>query len=263
MSFNENEILEQLDLAFDGIPSSYFPLGRTQDVKYNFIFDLEHGYFETAGSRIHLYADEERWAIVSEKSGYQNRGTSAAIELNYIGNCINYPVNSYPERNYISNTSEIYLIEPSEFERIENKDGEGVETFELIGQHIDNIKVRDKMVSFDSNYKNYEKVGIKIKDYNGRKLVGFGDLIRYLHEMNPSLIEATDDDIRKHIPQDIPKIMTISEFHYESVYEKTNLPSLQETCQLIAKILVAKNPELWKPKLKANNSWKNWDSGNL
>jgi hypothetical protein len=86
--FTENEILNQLDLAFKGIPSEYYPEGRPQDIKYNFFLDLEHGYCETAGNRIHLYGDSTRWAIVFEKSGYQNRGTSAEIQLDYVGNCI-------------------------------------------------------------------------------------------------------------------------------------------------------------------------------
>ncbi|RZJ47794.1 MAG: hypothetical protein EOO44_21965, partial [Flavobacterium sp.] len=81
MTFNETEILEQLDLAFYGEPSKYYPSGQPEDIKYNFFLDLEHGYCETAGNRIHLYADSTRWIIVFEKSGYQNRGTSAEIEL--------------------------------------------------------------------------------------------------------------------------------------------------------------------------------------
>src|SRR5689334_12802499 len=97
--FTENEILHQLDLAFNGTPNEYYPEGQPGDIKYNFFLDLEHGYCETAGNRIHLYADSTRWAIVFEKSGYQNRGGSAEIELNYVGNCIDYPIDKYPERN--------------------------------------------------------------------------------------------------------------------------------------------------------------------
>ncbi len=206
MPFTETEILEQLDLAFNRTPSKYYPTGRPIDIKYNFFLDLEHGYCETAGNRIHLYADSTRWVIVFEKSGYQNRGTSAEIELNYVGNCIDYPVDKYPERNYITNSGRVILIDPTEFERIENKEGTEMETFELIGQNIKKIKIRDKFVPFDNNYKNYEKIGIKIRDYdNPKKLIGFGDLIRYLHETNPTLISATEDEIRKHIPKDIPK----------------------------------------------------------
>ena len=135
---------------------------------------------------------------------------------------------------------------------------------ELIGQNIKEIKIRDKFVPFDNNHKNYEKVGIEIRDDdNTKKLIGFGDLIRYLHETNPTLISATEDEIRKHIPKDIPKLMTIDAFHFISAYEKTNPPSQQETYKLIAKVLTTRDTTNWKPTQKANNSWKNWESGNL
>ena len=264
MTFNEKEILEQLDLTFNGIPTKYYPPGRPQDIKYNFFLDLEHGYCETAGSRIHLYADSTKWVIAFEKSGYQNRGRSAEIELDYVGNCINYPVDKYPERNYITNSSRIFLIDQTEFDRIENKDGEEMETFELIGPYTKEIKVRDKLIFFDNNYKNYEKVGIRVRDYdNPKKLISFGDLIRYFHETDPKLISATEDEIRQHIPKDIPKLMTIDDFHFGSAYDKTNLPSQQETYTLVAKVLTTKDTKAWKPTQNPNNSWKNWESGNL
>lgn len=264
MAFDEKEILGELDLAFNATPSKYFPAGRPEDIKYNFFLDLEHGYCETAGNRIHLYADSTRWVIVFEKSGYQNRGTSAEIELDYVGNCIDYPVETYPERAYITNSSRVILIDPTEFERIENKQGSEMETFELIGQNIKEVKVRDKFVPFDSNYRNYQKLGIEVRDYeNPNKLIGFGGLVRYLHETNPALISATDDEIRMHIPKDIPKLMTIHEFHFVSAYEKTNPPSQQETYKLLANVLVTRDTTNWKPTQNSNNSWKNWESGNL
>lgn len=180
--FTEKKILHELDLAFKGIPGEYFPEARPQDVRYNFFLDLEHGYCETAGNRIHLYADDARWAIVFEKSGYQKRGSSVEIELNYIGNCIQYPIDKYPDIHYITNASSITLIEPEELARIENKVGTEAETFELIGQSIKQIKVRDMFIPFDNDYRNYEKVGVKVREYNNpNKLIAFGDLVRYLN----------------------------------------------------------------------------------
>jgi len=98
MSFTEAEILHKLDLAFNDIPDSDFPAGDIEDIKYNFFPDLEHGYCETAGSKIHLYADKSRWAIVFEKCGYYNRSFDARIELIYIGNCIDYVIEKFPFR---------------------------------------------------------------------------------------------------------------------------------------------------------------------
>ncbi len=264
MNFTEKDILNKLDLAFNGIPANDYPAGNDVDIKYNFFLDLEHGYCETAGNKIHLYADSTRWAIVFEKCGYQNRGTSAEIELNYIGNCIDYSIDKYPERNYITNTNRVILIDPAEFERIENKDGEELETFELIGQNTREIKVRDKFVPFDKDYKNYEKLGIKIRDYeNPKKLIAFGDFVRFLNETNPALISATEQDIRQHIPKDISKLITIDQFHFVSAYNKTIPPSQQETYKLIAKVLLTRDTANWKPTQKPNNHWTNWESGNL
>ncbi|MBK9449870.1 MAG: hypothetical protein IPN95_10815 [Bacteroidetes bacterium] len=165
---------------------------------------------------------------------------------------------------HITNSSRVILIDPTEFERIENNQGGEMETFELIGQNIKEVKVRDKFVPFDSNYRNYQKLGIEVRDYeNPNKLIGFGGLVRYLHETNPALISATDDEIRMHIPKDIPKLITIHEFHFVSAYEKTNPPSQQETYKLLANVLVTRDTTNWKPTQKSNNSWKNWESGNL
>lgn len=264
MTFTEKDILEQLDLAYNGQPSNYYPAGRPQDIKYNFFLDLEHGYCETAGNRIHIYGDLTRWAIVFEKSGYQNRSSAAEIELDYVGNCIDYPIETYPERNYITNSSRVFLIEPTEFERIENKDGYDMETFELISQKTKEIKVRDSLIPFDNNFKNYEKLGIKIRDFeNPKNLIAFEDFVRFLNETDPALISATDKDIRRHIPKDIPKLMTINEFHFVSAHDKVNPPSNQETYKLIAKVLLTRNKANWKPTEKANNHWSNWESGNL
>ena len=57
--------------------------------------------------------------------------------------------------------------------------------------------------------------------------------------------------------------MTIDEFHFVSAYEETNQPIQQETYKLMAKVLTTRDTTNWKPKQKPNNSWKNWESGNL
>ncbi|WP_416336226.1 DUF7003 family protein [Chryseobacterium flavum] len=257
----ETEILNQLDLAFNGTPGTYFPQKKSNEIQYNFFLNLEHGYFMTAGNRIHLYGgDEGQWAIVFEKNGYQNRAMRAEIELNYIGDCINYPVERYSGINHISNTNNIVLIDSDEFERIENKKGSGLEIFEHIGEQVKEIKIRDQFIRFNNNYRDYEKTGIKIKSFNGgRKLIGFGDLVRYYNEINPALLYASEDEIKMHIPKKLKKIMTIDKFHYDG----TILPSKQNTYKMIARILVSGDTTYWKPVLPFNNHWSYWESGDL
>lgn len=264
MTYTETEILEQLDCAFDGIPDQYYPDGALNDIRYNFFPDLEHGYCATAANRIHLYADAERWAIVFEKTGYQNRRMLADIELIYFGNCVRYPVSRYLERNYITNLDSVLLIDTEEFARIGVKSEDGMDNFELISEDVGEIKVRDTVVSFDKNRGNYEKYRIHIRECdNPGRLIGFGDLVRYLSEVNPELVSATEEDIRRYIPSDMPKLMTIQEFYFVSAHEKNIPPSMQETYRLIAGVLTSKNTRAWQPTLKPNNHWSNWRSGDL
>lgn len=264
MPFTEKEILEELSLAFNGLPGRYYPAGKPNDIRYNFFLDLEHGYCKTASSKIHLYANAENWAIVFEKAGYQKRAFCADIELTYAGNCISYPTAHIMNRAYITNTVQVTLIEEEEYERIENRHGDEEETFELIGKDVTEIRIRDKKIPFHNDYLSYEAAGVRVREYNNPdKLAGFADILRYLNETAPDLISATEDDIRKHIPRDLPKLMTLEQFHYSSWYDKDTTPDKQETFQLIAKVLATRDTAYWKPFEEPNNHWSNWESGHL
>lgn len=118
--------------------------------------------------------------------------------------------------------------------------------------------MRDTAILFESDFLKYENHGIKLREYdNPKKLIGFGDFCyASLNPTDPKVIAATEDHIRAHIPVDLPKRMTIEEFHYVSSYKV--LPSKQETFQLIAKVLVGKKFMFWKPTLEANSHWSNW-----
>lgn len=262
--YTELEILSHFDTNLSIEEDEYYPAGNENDISYHFWLDLEHGYCETAGSRIHLYADDERWAVVLEKSGYQNRGFRAEIECCYFGNCVDYPVDHYTERSYISNVSRIELISDEEWERITNKEGDDMEKFEIIDPAARYVVIRDVEVPIEQNVSKYRSLGIHSrKEDNPRNLISFEDLVRYYHDVHPSLISATEAEIRQHIPGDIRKIMTIDNFHFSSVYSENHNPAEEELYQLIAKILVTRDPSFWKPALPANNHWSNWKSGNL
>lgn len=65
------------------------------DEPYCFFMNLEHGYFYTANSRLTLYADESRWAIVFEKNGYANR--RFALKSSSISSATAYATWTAPE----------------------------------------------------------------------------------------------------------------------------------------------------------------------
>ncbi|MEL6972088.1 MAG: hypothetical protein AAFO02_18115, partial [Bacteroidota bacterium] len=202
--------------------------------------------------------------VVFEKGGYQNRASSVEVELYYVGNCIEYILSNYSGRAYISNTKNIELISSKELERIENRSGTDVEQFELIDSSIKEVEIRGKRAAANLNPQQYDELNIPLRKHeNPRKLIGFGDLVRYFVETNPLLIYAQEEEIRTQIPEALPKIMTIDSFHHLSVYNEDVVPSEIETFQLIAKVLVSKNSTIWKPTLTPNNHWSNWKSGNL
>ncbi|WP_142688642.1 DUF7003 family protein [Chitinophaga polysaccharea] len=262
--YTESIILSHFDSDSDIEQTNYFPVIGSNDIKYHFWLDLEHGYCETASSRIHLYADEARWAVVAEKGGYQNRGNRAEIDLYYFGNCIDYNITTYTDTTYVSNLHHVVLITEEEWDRICNDEGEDMEQFEMINPAATYVTIRDVQVPIEQEASKYHDLGIHSRiDGNPRNLISYEDLLRYFNDTQPSLISAKETEIRQHIPEDLPKLMTIDHFHFSSVYADDHNPSQEELYQLIAKILVTKDTTLWKPTLPANNHWSNWESGHL
>lgn len=106
MPYSQQDILNYLD--------------RYDQETHHFFIDLEHPYFFTAGSRLTLYADKTRWAIVFEKSGYSTGSSSAEIEFAYFGNCLINLESEIPGTETTSNMSVELLIDNTELERIEH-----------------------------------------------------------------------------------------------------------------------------------------------
>ena len=220
---------------------------------YNFFLDLEAGYFYTAGSRINLYADKSRWAIVFEKSGFGNRSGRAEIVLNYFGNCLLNLDRAGYEDKYICNSKWLTLITGEAFKKIE-------EGFELVSKKANVVDVRDTKLSIEQDLDKYKARGIEIQYFdNPNNQIDFQSLVRYLDETNPEALRATDNELRTSIPNDLPLLMKIDKWHHKSYLEYGGQkPSSYETFQLIADVLVTKDVKVWNPTLEPNNDWRNW-----
>jgi hypothetical protein len=244
LNYNQKTILDDLDSADKEDP-------------YKFWFILDHGYFYTAGNRITLFADEKNWAIVFEKSGYANRGTRIEIEITYFGNCLKNLDKAGSDNQFTCNTKYISLMEGSVIDNL--SDG-----FELISKKVENIQIHGQILRVEHDLQKYLNKGIVIRDFeNPKKLIDIVSLVRYLDEEYPESFRANDSEIRKCIPQNIPKILTINKWHQKDYgyYDNKILgtkPSRYETFQQIAKVLDTKDTSYWKPTLKPNNHWKNW-----
>jgi hypothetical protein len=117
------------------------------DEPYCFFMDLQHGYFYTANSRLTLYSDQSRWAIVFEKNGYANRGLRVEIELNFFGNCLQ---NLDLEGRYVCNAKWVTLVDLDDLEEI-------APDFEQISLSATSVKVRGKRVQLPSTKEGYAK----------------------------------------------------------------------------------------------------------
>ena len=243
-------------------------LEETDQETYHFFIDFEHPYFYPAGSRLTLYADENRWAIVFEKSGYSIGNSCGEIELEYFGNCLQNLKNGIAGDTASSNMKAVILIKDTDLEKIDNGEFE-----ELVARQQDKIQVRDTILPIEQDSSKYIAKGIEPRDYdNPKRLFDFYSLIRYLDGEYPHIFRATDKELRMCLPENLPKLMQIDQWHHEA-YSKHKVPtsptmyhyetigkkpSEYETYRMIADILVSRDTTKWRPTLKPNNDWRNW-----
>lgn len=222
---------------------------------------------KTAAIKMHKYTkedilkalDENKWAIVFEKSGFGNRSGQAEIELNYFGNCLVQLDPAGVDGQFTCNAKYLERISNKEFEKVEGG-------FELVSKEASTIKVGEEVVAIDHTLQNYRVKGIEIQTFdNPDELIDYPSLVRYLDETHPEIFRATDAELRTCIPMDLPFILSIDKWHHRSYNEFFgDKPSTYETFQLIADVLVNKNAAHWQPTLEANNNWRNWpEAGSL
>ncbi len=112
--------------------------------------DLEHPYFYTANSRLSLFADDENWAIVFEKSGYANRGGRIELELNFFGNKLRNLKPGGLYNHFTYNSRYFTLVDADALEEI-------AADFEVVSPSARRVKVRDRYVELPSRKEGYEK----------------------------------------------------------------------------------------------------------
>lgn len=259
----KQDILSELNHVFNSRPGKYFPNSKEGEMHDHFFPDLEDGYMYVAGSKIHLYALDRLWSVVFEINGYHTRQGESIASLFYFGNCLNLEVFEAAGRKYISNLYQHTLISGDEFERIELQVDDDEEAFERIDPKTEVIQVNGQKVPFEPNRAKYVELGIQPDAHNPSGWIEFGEFMRYLHETDPAVLAVSDSIIERPFATPLSKLMTIDKFHFHSVLDKTNCPSELETFQQIANVLESGDKGAWSPTLKANNDWRNWESGIL
>ncbi|MBO0798868.1 MAG: helix-turn-helix domain-containing protein [Blastocatellia bacterium] len=230
-------------------------------IPYSFV-DLEHPYFYTANSRLTLFADETRWAMAFEKSGYTPRGHRIELELNYFGNCLEN-LTPIPNSDVYNNLQFLTLIDGGELNQIGLDENNFTEADLAAGGGNKKVMLRGQYVEIPVTMRGYVKwvPDILTREYPER--IDYRDLARYIAYEYEEHCRATEEELRGHIPRDLPKLMVIDEWHHKTynVYQGNVLgdpPSSYETYRLIAEVLETKDPAKFRPTLSPNNHWINW-----
>jgi hypothetical protein len=208
---------------------------------------LDNGYIYPADVRLHAFGNEEKWAIAIDHLGYDVRSgdhDGMCDCLHYFGNCL---------RREPGMANEDFLTFTA--------DGPDDLTFqEEINWHLKSaqgsIYIRDELVDFDVTPAALKKKGIKqVEDQPGG-----ADLLRSLLPEYRQLLLANDKELRYQLPKDLPLLLQLDEWYHPDLAAE-EMPSGNETFQMIAKVLCTGDASHYKPTMKANTHWSNWPHG--
>lgn len=284
----EEEILNTLDNSNDGFYCSFVDLGHV----YSYLIDTRLNVFR---------GDNDRWAIVIERLGYNPRAGAIILDINYYGNCL---TNLEFCNDRPTNCHSIQPIDSDNF----NETIEG----EILKPDAKYWLVRGQQLALSHHKQDYIDAGIELKEYEPNE-ISAEEVGRLVVSQNRDLFRATDIELYKSIPPDLKKILVLDEwFHkdfqlqisptmtdeylirtfefnknlaglggmtFENFAQsfrqqeilsdewnieiwENNRPGSYETWQLIAKVIVTNDPKQYKPTLTSNTHWTNWpDSG--
>jgi hypothetical protein len=230
--FTKEEILNQLD---EHAREFTFPM-------------LDNGYVYLADTRLTAYRDEFRWALLIEVLGAHHRaGGYDGINncLHCYGNCLSCPVGTANE-NILAFLG----------------DGEGVRLFDeeyqwYVNRAAHSLRLRESLIplNLDENFLTSKE----IVPEEAPQITG-AELLRSLVPEFSGLLFAAESELRQRVPSDIPMILRLEEWNHPDLVAD-ELPSHNETFQMIADVLVSGNSSLYKPTREPNTHWRNWPEG--
>ncbi|MBB6093892.1 hypothetical protein HNQ60_002773 [Povalibacter uvarum] len=216
--------------------------------------DLGHPYVYTANSRLTLYADDSRWALVSDVSGYNPRAGRFSSTITWLGNALRDLKPAGDKDQYTYNVEFITLIEGGPMH-------EAVQHFQGSTQPFD-ITMRDQTFRVPADLSRWVP---NIESRSWPKGAHAEDVGRYVAFEYADVCRATDAEKRMHLDPDVPMLMTLDQWHhrwwhyYPAGHDFIGeAPSSYETYPLLADVLVHRDPARYRPTLEPNNHWTNW-----
>jgi hypothetical protein len=286
----EDEILNTLDNSNDGYYYSFVEFGHV----YSYLID----------SRLNVFvSDSNHWVIAIERLGYNPRADTITLDIHYYGNClINleyynerptssysiYPINNDNFDDTIDGeclkpAATFWLVRGNQLPLSHNKQDYADANIVLKEYEPNEISVEEAgrlVVSQNSKffratdselYKSIPSDLKKIlvldewfhKDFQLQILPTMTDEhLRQVYDLNKSMV-GNEDMVIENLLESL-KRQKILENDWNRKMWENNRPSSYETWQLIAKVIVTRDPSQYKPTLQSNTHWMNWqDSGSF
>jgi hypothetical protein len=228
-SFTTTEILDQFDAC---IRECTFPM-------------LDNGCVYPVDVRLEAYRDETRWAVVIEVVGFHYR----AGGFDGISNCLHLFGNCLKRRPGTAN--EDFLYPTSDGSQFDHEFGATVRP------DAKSIRIRDMDVPLRLSQSAFEAAGIDLLE---PPTVYIYELLRLLSRTHRRLFLATEEELRDRVPPDLPMILRLDEWHHPDL-AGDELPSENETFQMISDVLVSGDAGVYQPTLVPNTHWSNWPAG--
>ncbi len=232
-SYSTSEILAQLDECAEAFT---FPT-------------LDNAYVYPADTRMTLFRDAKRWAIVIEVLGFNSHmgGTGGIDDALYcFGNCLRRPPGISPDDT---------LRPVSDGDSGPLFDDDGI----TLHRGATDLRIRGCRVPLPRGPEHYleRQIVLEIPP----EIQGF-ELLRGLLPEHRNLLLATDDEIRARVPTDLPQILRLEEWSHPDISEG-DMPAESPTFQALAKVLETGDVTLYRPRRKANTHWSSWPEGGV
>ena len=230
--YTSEDILQQLDKCAEDFT---FPM-------------LDNGYVYPVDSRLSVYRDIKRWALLIEVVGFNYRGGGH----NGIDNCLHIFGNCLDFEPGTNNSNFIYLTDDSEEGKTfdeEYQDSLNPDTKSML------LRGNKIPISVDPSF--YQKRGIELEEPPKVKVWEF---LRGINGDYKELFLVTEDEIRERIPKDLPLILRLDEWFHNDLASREK-PSENETFKMIAKVLETGSLKYYAPTNPPNNHWRNWPDG--
>lgn len=230
-AYTQNEILSQLDACAADFT---FPM-------------LDNGYVYLADVRLSAYRTERHWALIIETLGSNFRAGGVFNSLHCYGNCLQ-------QTPGLANKGIVPVMDDPLNDAVFDEEDRWD-----VRQEKGFLCVRGELIPYNASIEELLKKGIgeDTWDTNG---ITITELVRSLVPEYHTLLLATKEELRQRLPFDLPLMICLDEWHHPDLAED-ELPSGNQTFQMIADVLVSGDPTLYQPTQPPNTHWSNWLEG--